>query len=675
MARGHARFKENLADMQTALADWMEKSVHSYKFWSLDQWNEQTVQALQKEGRPALTIDRTRPILQGIIGQQITSRFQSVLLPRDHYLGSTDRSMANSSSKVQKWAQQKGDYEQVESLAFQDTLVTGVGAIEMFISFDVDPDGRILIARVPWGMIGWDPSSTQPNMEDATYIIRGKWLDLDEAISAFGEEQTEMILGQASREDDRPTSEIRESRTPYGIFAKSDMPSYNRRRNEVFVWEKQCFEKYYATRIIAPDIEQNRDGVAMAAQQGQTIPRVEMFADASAAANVVKRLSMRIQSLNYELSGQPTTPIPMPTYLERFPRRVYYKSFHTRNDELQEITLPHTQFTYLFITAFEDWSKEEIRQFMGPMRQMEDPQTLSNKSLSQMVHIFTANPKGAIIYEKRLFNNPATAAQQWALATGMIEANDGMLSNPRMKEPFRHLTTQTSLRGIENILGIATSSVPAAVGLSEAAFLGQAQDIRRISGEALSSLLGQQMKTQTVPFDSLRLYRKQMGRLLFSFVQNYMSEETLLRILDPERDAVFLQSFRDENLLDEYDIVVEEAPSSPTERQQSFQIMAESQFLTSMQSMGIPLPPGLADMFPGLDQETASQFKVVLQKAYEIQLLGMELQKRQMETQLSAPPTPQAPGGPGSNGAGPQPGGQPPPDSGGGAESAPPTVQ
>lgn len=672
MARGHARFNENLADMQTALADWQERAAKSYRFWSLDQWNEQTVLALQKEGRPALTIDRTRPILQGIIGQQITSRFQAIMLPRDHRLGTPDRSIARSSTKVQKWAQQAGDYEQVESLTFQDTLVCGVGAIEMFISFDIDPDGRICIARVPWGMIGWDPSSTAPNMDDATYIIRGKWIDLDEAISAFGEEQTEMILGQASREDDRPVSEIRESRTPYGIFAKSDMPSYSRRRNEVFIWEKQCFERYYSTRIISPDVEQNRDGVAQAAMSGQQIPRVEMFAEASAAPGVIKRLSMRIQSLNYELSGQPTTPIPMPTHLERFPRRVYYKSFHTRNSELQEVVLPHDSFTYLFITAFEDWSKEEIRQFMGPMRQMEDPQTLANKSLSQMVHIFTANPKGAIIYEKRLFNNPATAAQEWAKATGMIEANDGMLSNPRMKEPFRHLTTQTSLRGIENILGIATSSVPAAVGLSEAAFLGQAQDIRRISGEALSSLLGQQMKTQTVPFDSLRLYRKKMGRLLFSFVQNYFDEETLLRILDPEVDALFLQSFKDENMLDEYDIVVEEAPSSPTERQQGFQILAESQFLTTMQAMGIPLPPGLADMFPGLDQETAAQFKVVLQQAYEIQLLGMELQKRQMQMQLSAPQPPMAPGGPGDNGPGPQPGGQPPPGRGGGAEPAPP---
>jgi hypothetical protein len=593
------------------------------------------------------------------------------MLPRPRHTG---RSIAESSTKVQKWAQQAGNYEQTESLTFQDTLVTGVGAIEMFISFDIDPDGRIMIARVPWGMIGWDPASSEPNMLDATYIIRGKWLDMDEAIASFGEEQAEMLLGMATDEDRRPTTEIREARIPYGIFAKSDIPAFNRRRNEFFLWEKQCFERYYSTRIIAPDVEQNRDGVAQAAQSGQTIPRVEMFADKSAADGVVKRLTARIQSLNYELSGQPTTPIPMPTYLEHFPRRVYYKSFHTRSDELQEITLPHNQFTYLFITAFEDWSKEEVRQFMGPMRQMQDPQELSNKSLSQMVHIFTANPKGAIIYEKRLFNNPAEAAKQWAQATGMIEANDGMLSNPRMKEPFRHLTTQASLRGIENILGIATSSVPASVGISEAAFLGQAQDIRRISGEALSSLLGQQMKTQTVPFDSLRLYRKQMGRLLFSFVQAYFDEETLLRILDPERDALFLQSFRDENMLDEYDIVVEEAPSSPTEKQQSFQILSETGFLTNLQSSGIPIPPALADMFPGLDAEAASQYKVVLQKAYEIQLLGMELQKRQMEMQLSAPPTPMAPG-PGQNGAGPGPGGQEPPGPGGGAESAPETVQ
>jgi len=659
----HTKFKDRLRDMQSAYYEWMQEAIINYRFWSLDQWDPEARRALAAEGRPALTFDRTRPILQAIIGSQITNRYQATLQPREASLNRPDRFIAQSGTTVMKWAQQVGDYEQSESLAFQDTLVTGVGALDMMISFDTDPDGRIDLIRIPWGMIGWDPASTQPNMLDAQYCIHMKWVDKEEALNSFGEDEAEHLLGLMTA-DDNTTPAIREGRMPYGIFSKSDLPAYNRRRDQVLLFEEQCFERYYSTRIIAPDVEENRAQVEQAVRDGSTIPRVEMFADKSVATGVVKRLAARIQSMNYALSGTPSGPIPAPTYLENFPRKVYYKSIHTNSEELKRDAMPHRMFTKLFITAFEDWSKEEVRSFMGPERQMRDPQQYSNKFLSQAVHIFTANPKGALLYEKRLFSDVAKAGKQWAMATGMIEANDGMLSNPRMKEPFRHLTTTASLRGIETLLGLAVSATPASVGISEAAFLGQAQDIRRISGEALSSLLGQQNKTQTIPMDSLRLYRKQMGRLLFSFVQEYFDEETLLRILDPEKDALFLQSFKDEQLLDEYDVIVEEAPTSPNEKQQTFQLFMETGFLTQLMQSGIPIPPALADFFP-IPAEAAAQFKEVLQGAFDIQKLGMELQKMQMQQQMQQPPAPPPGAAPPQEGAAPPPEqGAPPPPQG-----------
>jgi hypothetical protein len=180
-----------------------------------------------------------------------------------------------------------------------------------------------------------------------------------------------------------------------------------------------------------------------------------------------------------------------------------------------------------------------------------------------------------------------------------------------------------------------------------------------VSGEALSSLISQQQKTQVLPFDSLRLYRKTMGRLLLSFIQNDMDEYLLRRILSSPDDEMFMDSWRAGTLQEEYDVVVEEAPASPNEKQQVFQVMVESQILPQLLSNGIPIPPSLAKFFP-LQSQACAELESSLKLVYQLQMLQLE-QQIQM---LMAPP----PGQPGAEGGAPQQPGQPQ----GGEENAPP---
>jgi hypothetical protein len=61
----------------------------------------------------------------------------------------------------------------------------------------------------------------------------------------------------------------------------------------------------------------------------------------------------------------------------------------------------------------------------GVVRPMRDPQMLSNKTLSQVLHILNTNAKGGLIIEKGVFANPRDAEKDWSNPAKTIIVNDG----------------------------------------------------------------------------------------------------------------------------------------------------------------------------------------------------------------------------------------------------------
>jgi len=165
-------------------------------------------------------------------------------------------------------------------------------------------------------------------------------------------------------------------------------------------------------------------------------------------------------------------------------------------------------------------------------------------------------------------------------------------------------------------------------------------------------MMEQNIKTQSAPFDSLRLYRKMVGRLLLGFTDAYSDPEQILRVIG-EDDVSFVEAMKLGDLQDEFDVIAEEAPTSVNERQEMYKLLYDSGILPQLLSQGIPIPPEMAEVFPG-DPNAIASLKVAFAKAYEVQLMNLELQKMQLQVQL-------------------QNGGQPPPEQG--QPQPPPTEQ
>ena len=82
----NGEFKDALSDMLDYLYDWEKDARIDWEFAGLKQWDKIDADGLEEQGRPALTFDRTRPIIASVAGAEITNRYEPKFLPREHGL-------------------------------------------------------------------------------------------------------------------------------------------------------------------------------------------------------------------------------------------------------------------------------------------------------------------------------------------------------------------------------------------------------------------------------------------------------------------------------------------------------------------------------------------------------------------------------------------------------------
>jgi hypothetical protein len=348
------------------------------------------------------------------------------------------------------------------------------------------------------------------------------------------------------------------------------------------------------------------------------------------ADDAIRDIQAEVMQFNQEvMTPMGAEPVPSVESVEDFPEDRYYRCYMAGDKKLKEQEILTGNYTYQFMTCFEDWSEPEHRYFFGVMRPMRDPQQYANKFLSHAIHMWSSNPKGALIAEKSFFEDKEKAAAEWAQPTGFLTVRDGALQSARPR--FQHLTTSVSLRGIESLLSHAVGSVSASVGVSEQYFVGAAGDLKRTAAQSIEHVTQQSLITLSNPFDSLKLYRERHARLVLGFIREYMDEKIMLRVLGP--DSPVVQAIKEPDFVYNYDIVVEDAPESKSQQDEAFRMMMENNFLPQLLQMGVAPPPTIAKSFP-LPGDVRQDFDVAFQGAYDLQVMQAEVEKMNLQLQM-----------------------------------------
>lgn len=559
----YVQLKEWFAADFSHSSSWRKRAKENFDFVASKQWSDKDRAALEDQNRPVITFNRTLAIVKAVAGIEINGRHETVFLPRGATAGAIKANELLTSAS--QWMADGCDAEDEQSEAFQDTVICGMGWTEQSIEYDDEPDGAYEEGKIdPLEMV-WDMAARAKNLKDARRLFRVRRMSLAEAealAESLGETITDTAdlnatwaMGIKTPEDVKP---VEERRHRFENTGKHDPKS------EVFLVHAQWIEREPYYRVADP-------------MSGQLL---------TLSAAEFEQLSTAAKARGIPLK-----------HLKQS-RKVYKQALlGGRIIGGVRAGLCKDRFTFQCITGERD---RNAGTWFGLVELMRDPQMWANKWLSQTLHILNTTAKGGIIAEKDAFEDQRAAQETYAKPDAITWANKDAISKGKiMQKPGTGLPT-----GYINLLEFGISSIRDVTGINlELLGLRDANQPGILEAQRKQAA----MTILATLFDSLRRFRKNVGRVRLYFIQEYLADGRLIRIAG--EDGMHAIPLIREETLGEYEVIVEDAPTSPNQKQEtwaSLQMMLPvfREMLTPEAVIAIleysPLPSKLVDVFKAM---------------------------------------------------------------------------
>ena len=510
---------------------WREEAKEDFEFTAGKQWTDEEIKQFQKDGRPAITINRILPLINILSGYQRLNRYDIDFLGRT----ADDVELCQVRRGMTKYIMDRCDYDAVESQVFLDCAIGGLGWFGVRYKLDSEiQDGEATIERVdPFG-IYVDPEAHELDYSDAKFLIRAKWVAKDELKQVYPE-QADAIENNFSVYD---TAEEDSERRP-----DIDPLYYSSELQKVRVVE--CWYREHSTRTI------------FFTADGQQLPQEQVtpeMIDAGLIAN-----SQDIQ----------TNEVKLCVFFDR--------------TLLEEMTSPyqHGEFPYVPM-VYHHYGVGDTP--AGFVRAMKDPQRELNKRRIQTLHLLNNSANGGGWYEDGAMtpDQEAEFERKGTLPGHYQKVMANALSGGKIRE--REPTNPPA--AVIQAEQAATEDLKAISGINES-LLGV--DVpSQASGRAIELRQKQAVTHLAVIFDSLRRAKKRIANLLWGrrghagIVPQFYTAEKVYRV-EGENGQQFVTINEQVAVQDpiagtiiktlndlsqgEFDIVVSDVESSTTQRQ------------------------------------------------------------------------------------------------------------
>lgn len=466
--------------------------------------------------------------------------------------------------------------DQIETRQDLDMIIGGIGITDTATTLKTgmatrDPNGEVLVERVDPLHCGWDPEARETNILDSRWIYRAKDYDVEEAEELFNAEDEDFEVADPS---DDVTYHYNGTG---GIEDKIGYEWASPERKMVRVYFYQWFDVETFYRIENPVYTMNdRETAMMMAQDLQMVESAEgeeMFAfDPSAETLVITKDNRKTVKDIFELYGIKFDPVS-----EK--RKVFYTAVISGKKVFSAFKSTSQQgFSMKFKTG--DW--DDVKKiWTGVVASLKEPQRYYNASLTKLLLIIASNSKGGVMYERSAVENIQEFEAKYAMHSAAIMVEDGALSGNKIVDKARpQLNT-----GYEAVLQLASDAMGQVSGIDES-FFGV------ISGGNETAMLQRQrikqaMTTMACYFDAVTLYAKEQARMMLSFMRLLAksSNGTMFRTYDDDGNVVF-ERLSEDYFVDEYDIVIGEAPETPMQKEYYTQTLIS--LGQSMQAIGDP---------------------------------------------------------------------------------------
>lgn len=514
---------------------WRTETRTCYDFVAGAQWDEEDSQKLELQNRPCLTFNRVGAVVSSVLGLEISNRQEVRFIPRQLGQAGVNELLTDAG----KWARDGCNAEDEESDAFGDLIIAGLGVTETRIDYDEDPDGKLIIDRVDPLEMYWDSSSSKRNMGDARHVFRVKQVGVEQAMEMFPDINPNDLDAVWAKDIEGDVSEPHDATiAPYYKIDQS--PDIDKRTALITLVEVQWWEHVMKYRVADP-----MSGKAITLEKD----------DYEKYASRAKKL------------GIPVISAPMKT--RRYQRGILGSRILKIWDGPDK-----GGFTYKFMTGKRDRNKGT---WYGLVRAMLDPQRWANKWLSQVMFIINSNAKGGLFAEADAFENPQEAEATYSSPDSITILNPGALEGGKIKEK----TPAEFPAGIDHLMQFAISSIRDVSGVN--------LELLGMAAQDQPGILEHQRKQAGMTilagfFDSLREYRKNQGQLMLYYITNFLSDGRLIKI-GGDQDGQYVPLVHQPGLV-EYDVIVDETPTSPNQKEQAWG--AITQLMPWLSKAGLP---------------------------------------------------------------------------------------
>jgi hypothetical protein len=549
---------------------WRTQAREDFDFVAGEQWEPDTKRALEAQDRPTITFNRVLSVIKAVAGIEINGRHETIFIPRNNNQG--DVKVNELLTQASQWMADGCDAEDEQSEAFQDALVCGMGFTEQIISYDEDAEGKYVETKIDPLEMYWDSDARAKNIIDAKRLFRVRRMNLDEArsfVRGLGVNVPDSELnaawasaaGYGDTDDPKPVEERR--------FRDENITMPNDPKSEVYIVQAQWWERerYWRVASFMP---------------GQTEDLSEEKFD---------QFKSRAQILGIDVIAVPLT------------RRVYKQAFLGASVLGEVRPCPAgDRFNFKCITGERNRNKGT---WFGLVRLMRDPQMWANKWLSQTLHILNTTAKGGIIAEADAFDDQRQAEDSYAQPDAITWAAPQAIQKGKiMQKPGVGIPT-----AYVNLLQFAISSIRDVTGIN-LELLGM-RDVNQ------PGILEAQRKQAALTilatmFDSLRRFRKEIGRVRLYYIQHYLSDGRLIRIAGPDGDGFQLVPLLRDNTIGSYDVIVDDAPTSPNQKEQTWGMLM--QLLPVFKGMITPEAAMVILEYSPLPSKVVEAFKALMQK-------------------------------------------------------------
>lgn len=538
-----------------------------------DQWKEggssESLRRLKGLKRATVSINHIQGLVDILTGFERQNRFDIKASPQSD----EDEEGARLFTWLLKDVQEKADVHATSSDVFEDGIVKGLGAVEVAVDWTQDPArGDIIVEqRDPGVDLIWDPHAKDwRRFRDCRYMIRYKQAFIEEVIAKYPKHEAALraaadrlgVLAAEGVSTDGPTGDA------YGgvgdPIRSPDIAApqfYDPKSRQVLLLEA-WYEDFESVWVVVS----KKGNQVLEAETG------EAARDAAAAdpknLTAVRRMKRMIRMA-----------VVLPA------------TMHTLEED--DTPYDNDQQAYPFVVYTGKRKKNKV---FGIVRNMKDPQRVLNKRESQLLDILIQQANARPMYEEGALENPQSLKDAWSMEPVITRPGHEKPGwyTPQLGDLFRILGGE----GDRYKMFMRESS-----GINTDLLGMRADDA---SGIAIARRQAQGQVIATVWFDNYRHFKRELGQRLARRIQQVYTYERTLRLtndlgepmtvqLNPlERDEqARLQQvdprrkvLRDVSSL-EFDILISEAPSTPSMRGMSLLAILEI----------IKTLPGLAPVF------------------------------------------------------------------------------